>query len=198
MSGKTVKIGVVLSGCGVYDGAEIHESVLTLLAISRHGAEAVCYAPNIPQHHVINHLTGVETGETRNVLVESARIARGSIHDLAQFDVAEVDALVFPGGFGAAKNLSSFAFEGAGCTVNPQVAAAINAMVAAGKPVGAGGGGVTDHRPGCRHRRRPGSLGRPPQKIPSGRGGGGPGKADRDHALLHARVDRGADCRWSG
>jgi enhancing lycopene biosynthesis protein 2 len=137
MSGKTVKIGVVLSGCGVYDGAEIHESVLTLLAISRHGAEAVCYAPNIPQHHVINHLTGEESGETRNVLVESARIARGNIRDLAQFNVADVDALVFPGGFGAAKNLSSFAFDGSGCTVNPQVAAAINATVAAGKPVGA-------------------------------------------------------------
>jgi enhancing lycopene biosynthesis protein 2 len=137
MSSKTVKIGVLLSGCGVYDGAEIHESVLTLLAISRHGAEAVCYAPNIPQHHVVNHLTGEETQETRNVLVESARIARGQIRDLARFDVADIDALVLPGGFGAAKNLSSFAFDGAGCTVNPQVAAAITATVAAGKPVGA-------------------------------------------------------------
>ncbi len=137
MSAKSVKIGVVLSGCGVYDGAEIHESVLTLLAISRQGAEAVCYAPNIPQHHVVNHLNGEESGETRNVLVESARIARGKIRDLAAFDVAEVDALVFPGGFGAAKNLSSFAFDGAGCTVHPLVAAAINATVAAGKPVGA-------------------------------------------------------------
>ncbi len=137
MSGKTVKIGVVLSGCGVYDGAEIHESVLTLLAISRHGAEAVCYAPNIAQHHVVNHLTGDEMTETRNVLVESARIARGKINDLATYRAADVDALVFPGGFGAAKNLSSFAFDGPDCTVNEQVAAAINATVAAGKPVAA-------------------------------------------------------------
>ena len=137
MSGKTVRIGVVLSGCGVYDGAEIHESVLTLLAISRQGAEAVCYAPNINQHHVINHLTGEPVPETRNVLVESARIARGKIQDLSAFRVADIDALIFPGGFGAAKNLSTFAFYGPDCTVNEQVAAAINATVAAGKPVGA-------------------------------------------------------------
>ena len=136
MSGKK-KIAVVLSGCGVYDGAEIHESVLTLLAISRHGAEAVCFAPNIDQYHVINHLTGQEAAETRNVLVEAARIARGQIADLATFDASAVDALVFPGGFGAAKNLSSFAFEGPGCTVEPGVENAVKAMVAAGKPVAA-------------------------------------------------------------
>ena len=136
MSGKK-KFAVVLSGCGVYDGAEIHESVLTLLAISRHGAEAVCFAPDVEQHHVINHLTGQEAAESRNVLVESARIARGQIADLAGFDAAKVDALVFPGGFGAAKNLSSFAFDGAGCSVNPGVEKAVKAMVAAGKPVAA-------------------------------------------------------------
>ncbi|MEI8394559.1 MAG: isoprenoid biosynthesis glyoxalase ElbB [Rhodospirillaceae bacterium] len=138
MSGGKIKIAVVLSGCGVYDGAEIHEAVLTLLAISRHGAEAVCFAPNINQHHVINHLTGTEaTGEVRNVLLESARIARGHITDLAQFDVTKVDAVVFPGGFGAAKNLSSFAFAGPDCTVNESVVAAIKAMAAAGKPIAA-------------------------------------------------------------
>ena len=137
MSGKKVRIGVVLSGCGVYDGAEIHESVLTLLAIDRHGAEAVIYAPNIDQHHVVNHLTGQEMAESRNVLVESARIARGKVADLATFEVGSVDALVFPGGFGAAKNLSTFAFAGPDCTVNPQVAAAITATNAAGKPVAA-------------------------------------------------------------
>ena len=136
MSGKK-KIAVVLSGCGVYDGAEIHESVLTLLAISRHGAEAVCFAPDIRQHHVINHLTGQEAAESRNVLVEAARIARGQIADLATFDAAKVDALVFPGGFGAAKNLSSFAFDGPDCSVNAGVEAAVKAMVAAGKPVAA-------------------------------------------------------------
>ncbi|MDH5459091.1 MAG: isoprenoid biosynthesis protein ElbB, partial [Nitrospinota bacterium] len=98
------KIGVVLSGCGVYDGAEIHESVITLLAIDRAGAEAVCMAPNVDQLHVINHLTGEESkGETRNVLVESARIARGSIKDIADVKADDLDALIFPGGFGAAK-----------------------------------------------------------------------------------------------
>lgn len=136
MSGKK-KIAVVLSGCGVYDGAEIHESVLTLLAISRRGAEAVCFAPDIKQHHVINHLTGQEAGESRNVLVESARIARGHISDLAKFDASKVDALVFPGGFGTAKNLCSFAFDGPAATVDPSVERAVKAMVAAGKPVAA-------------------------------------------------------------
>lgn len=131
------KVAVVLSGCGVYDGAEIHESVLTLLAIDRHGGEYQCFAPDIPQAHVIDHRTGKETGESRNVLTESARIARGNIEDLASFRAADFDALVFPGGFGAAKNLSSFAFDGPDCTVQKDVVAAIEAMRAAGKPIGA-------------------------------------------------------------
>lgn len=137
MSKKPVRIAVILSGCGVYDGAEIHEAVLTLLAIDRAGADAVCFAPNVPQAHVIDHRTGTETGESRNVLTEAARIARGKIADLATFDAAAVDALILPGGFGAAKNLCSFAFDGPGCTVNPDVDAAITAMRAAGKPIGA-------------------------------------------------------------
>lgn len=115
------KIGVVLSGCGVYDGAEIHESVITLLAIDRAGAEAVCMAPNVDQMHVINHLTGEESGETRNVLTESARIARGNIKDIAEVKADDLDALIFPGGFGAAKNLSDFAVNGENCTVHPEV-----------------------------------------------------------------------------
>ncbi len=137
MADNRLRIGVVLSGCGVYDGAEIHEAVCTLIAIDRAGAEAVCYAPNVAQAHVVDHLTGQETGETRNVLVESARIARGRITDLAAFQAGDVDALIFPGGFGAAKNLSSFAFQGADCTVNPDVEKAVRAMKAAGKPIGA-------------------------------------------------------------
>lgn len=137
MPGTSLSIGVILAGCGVNDGAEIHEAVLTLLAISRHNAQAKIYAPNIPQHHVINHLTGAEMPETRNVLIESARIARGQIADLATFKADEIDALVIPGGFGAAKNLCDFALKGADCTVNPQVADAVKAMVAALKPVGA-------------------------------------------------------------
>ena len=134
---KPLRIAVVLSGCGVYDGAEIHEAVCTLLAIDRAGAEAVCFAPNVPQAHVVNHLTGEEAAETRNVLAESARIARGKVADLATFDAATVDALIFPGGFGAAKNLCDFAFKGADCTVNPDVEKAVRAMRDAGKPIGA-------------------------------------------------------------
>ena len=132
------KIGVVLSGCGVYDGAEIHESVVTLLAIDRHGAEAVMCAPNIDQLHVVNHLTGeVEEGTTRNVLVESARIARGAIRDVVEVSADELDALILPGGFGAAKNLCDFAVNGAGCSVDPGVADLVRAVHAQGKPVGA-------------------------------------------------------------
>lgn len=131
------KIAVVLAGCGVQDGAEIHEAVLTLLAIDRQGAEYTCFAPNIPQHDVVNHLTGKETSETRNVLVESARIARGKIGDLVTFRAADFDGLIFPGGFGAAKTLSSFATDGADCTVQPTVEKAIRGMHDAGKPIGA-------------------------------------------------------------
>lgn len=134
----SLKVGVVLSGCGVFDGAEIHESVLTLLALDRAGAEAVCLAPNVDQLHVINHLTGeVVPGEKRNVLVEAARIARGAIRDAARVDPAELDALIIPGGFGAAKNLCDFAVSGPNCRVDPEVARVVRGVHAAGKPVGA-------------------------------------------------------------
>lgn len=105
------KIGVVLGGCGVYDGSEIHEAVLTLLAIARNGAQAICFAPDKQQADVINHLTGEPMQETRNVLIEAARITRGDIRPLAQAVSAELDALIVPGGFGAAKNLSNFASQ---------------------------------------------------------------------------------------
>ncbi|MGB0747423.1 MAG: isoprenoid biosynthesis glyoxalase ElbB [Magnetospiraceae bacterium] len=131
------RFAVVLSGCGVYDGAEIHEAVLTLLAIQKNGGNYDCFAPDVDQHHVINHRTGDEMPETRNVLTESARIARGAIAPLADFNAADYDAIIFPGGFGAAKNLCTFAFDGADCTVNDDVAQAVAAMVAAGKPIGA-------------------------------------------------------------
>jgi enhancing lycopene biosynthesis protein 2 len=130
------KIAVILSGCGVYDGAEIHESVITLLRLDQRGAQVQCFAPNIAQLHVINHLTGEEMPESRNVLVESARIARGNIKDIREADVEDFDALIVPGGFGAAKNLSNFAVEGAGCTVQPEVLALAEAFAEAGKPVG--------------------------------------------------------------
>ncbi|MCX6304854.1 MAG: isoprenoid biosynthesis glyoxalase ElbB [Bacteroidetes bacterium] len=131
------KFAVVLSGCGVYDGAEIHEAVLTLLAIDKAGASYQCFAPDILQHHVINHVSGKETPEQRNVLVEAARIARGNIKPLSLFRAGDYDALIFPGGFGAAKNLCNWAVKGDNCTVNPDVARAIKAMFEAGKPIGA-------------------------------------------------------------
>ncbi|WP_419737287.1 isoprenoid biosynthesis glyoxalase ElbB [Pseudomonas sp. COR18] len=132
----TRKIAVILSGCGVYDGAEIHESVLTLLRLDQRGAQVQCFAPNIAQMQVINHLTGEEMPESRNVLVESARIARGQVRDLREADVREFDGLIVPGGFGAAKNLSNFAIEGAGCSVQTEVLALAEAFAEAGKPVG--------------------------------------------------------------
>jgi enhancing lycopene biosynthesis protein 2 len=131
------KIGVVLSGCGFLDGAEIHEAVLTLLALDRAGAQAICFAPNIPQRHVVNHVTGEEmAGDVRNVLTESARIARGKIQDISKAKVAELSGAILPGGFGAAKNLSSFAIEGTRCRVEPSVAKFLKAVHAAGKPLG--------------------------------------------------------------
>lgn len=130
------KIGVVLSGCGVYDGSEIHEAVLTLLSIDRQGCEAVCIAPNVDLA-VINHLTKQETGEKRNVLTESARIARGSIRDIKGVTAADLDAIIFPGGFGAAKNLCNFASKGSAASVNPEVARLLKEMAAAKKPIGA-------------------------------------------------------------
>lgn len=130
------KIAVILSGCGVYDGAEIHESVITLLRLDQRGAQVECFAPDVAQLHVINHLTGEEMPESRNVLVESARIARGAVKDIGQANAADFDALIVPGGFGAAKNLSNFAVEGAGCSINPQVLALAEAFAEAGKPVG--------------------------------------------------------------
>jgi enhancing lycopene biosynthesis protein 2 len=136
MSAKA-KFAVVLSGCGVYDGSEIHEAVLTLLAIDRAGGTYQCFAPDVPQMHVINHALGAPTDEVRNVLVESARIARGAILPLAQYDPAGFDVLIFPGGFGVAKNLCTFAVDGPNCTVAPDVAKAILATRAAKKPIGA-------------------------------------------------------------
>lgn len=131
------KVAVVLSGCGVYDGSEIYESVLTLLAIEQGGASYQCMAPNIDQMHVINHRSGEEmAGEQRNVLTEAARLARGEIIDLADANPADYDALIIPGGFGAAKNLSDFAVAGAAAKVNPDLLAFTQAIHASGKPVG--------------------------------------------------------------
>jgi enhancing lycopene biosynthesis protein 2 len=128
------KIGVVLSGCGVRDGSEIHEAVITLLAIDRNGAKAVCFAPDMELDEV-NHASMTETGAKRNVLVESARIARGEISDVSKASAADLDAIVFPGGFGAAKNLCSFATEGDKGTVQPDVLRLVREMAKAKKPI---------------------------------------------------------------
>lgn len=130
------RIGVVLSGCGVLDGSEIHEAVCSLLAIDRNGAEAVCMAPDMELNEV-DHLAGSETGRKRNVLIESARIARGKIRDIAGVKASNLDAVILPGGFGAAKNLSNFALKGADASIQPEVARLLNEMAAAKKPIGA-------------------------------------------------------------
>ncbi len=121
----------------MFDGSEIHETTLAMYAIKKQGADYQVFAPDIPQHHVINHLTGEEMPEKRNVLVESARIARGNIKPLEVFDPADFDVLIFPGGFGAAKNLSTYAFQGANLSVNEAVEKAVKSMHQAGKPIAA-------------------------------------------------------------
>lgn len=130
------KVAVILSGCGVYDGAEINEAVLSLLALEENGAAYQCFAPDVEQHHVINHLTGEEMGPARNVLVEAARIARGNIKPVTALLAADYDAVLLPGGFGAAKNLSDFAFKGADCSLEAQTGKALRAFADAGKPMG--------------------------------------------------------------
>src|SRR5690606_4356688 len=130
------RVAVILSGCGVYDGAEIHESVITLLRLDQRGARVQCFAPNVAQMHVINHLTGEEMPESRNVLTEAARIARGDVLDVRELKAEQFDALILPGGFGVAKNLSSFGVAGADCSVHPDVLAAAQAFANAGKPLG--------------------------------------------------------------
>jgi len=131
------KVGVVLSGCGYLDGAEVQEAVLTLLALDRGGADVVCFAPNVDQKDVVDHLAGeASPGERRSVMRESARIARGAVADLAQARADDLDALIVPGGYGAAKNLCDFATAGEKATVHPEMARIVRDMHAAGKPLG--------------------------------------------------------------
>ncbi len=132
------KIGIVLAGCGVYDGSEIHETVITMLALDRAGAEIICMAPDMEQMHVVNHLSGEPAeGEKRNVLVEAARIARGNIRNIAEIKADQLDGLIMPGGFGVAKNLCDFAVKGPDCTVHPEVTRLVKEVVAAKKPLAA-------------------------------------------------------------
>lgn len=132
------QVGVVLSGCGVFDGSEIHEAVLTLLYLDQAGAKVSCFAPDKPQLHVVNHLTMQPAeGESRNVLVESARIARGEIKPVSELNMDQLDAVVFPGGFGAAKNLCTYAVDGDACDIDPDVARVIKDAHSKGKVIGA-------------------------------------------------------------
>ncbi len=133
----TKRIGLLLSGCGALDGSDIHEAVLTLLALDRAGVEILCTAPDIDQFHVINHLTQEETAEIRNVLVESARIARGNIVDIDALDTQKIDGLILPGGFGTVKSLCTFALKGPEGDVNPQVLELLRQIHAEKKPIGA-------------------------------------------------------------
>ena len=130
-------IGVIMAGCGYLDGAEIRESCTLLLSIDKQGASPAIFAPNIDQYHVVNHLTGEETGELRNVLLESARIARGEINDLSEIDMNELDGLIIPGGFGVAKNLSSLAFDGEKGRINPDFSKLLKDCHESNKPIGA-------------------------------------------------------------
>lgn len=137
IGGTMKKIGVLLCGSGVYDGSELHEAVLTLYFLDKKGAEIMCMAPNIEQLDVVNHLSGKPMNEKRNVLVESARIARGNIKNIEDITAADMDALIIPGGFGAAKNLSDFAVKGKDAVVQPDVKRLLNEMVESAKPIGA-------------------------------------------------------------
>lgn len=130
-----MKIGLLLSGCGVYDGAEIQESLFAMLAIEEIGAEVVAIAINENQHHVVNHLTGEEMQESRNMMVEAARIARGNITDIDQISLDAIDALVIPGGFGSAKNFTKWAFEGPAGEIHPAVQKLIQSVAIAKKPL---------------------------------------------------------------
>lgn len=130
-----MKIGILLSGCGVYDGAEIQETVLTMLAIKESGHDYVCISIDKPQHHVINHLNGEVMNESRNMLVEAARIARGEIKNIMETGPAELDALVIPGGFGSAKNFTKWAFSGPDGEILPEVKLFLVNFVNVGKPI---------------------------------------------------------------
>jgi len=131
-----MKIGVLLSGCGVYDGAEIQEAILAMLAIEEIGGTVVALSVNKNQHHVVNHITGEEqVGETRNMMVEAARISRGKITEISALNPADIDGLIIPGGFGSAKNFTDWAFKGSEGTILPEVKLLLVNLVNIGKPI---------------------------------------------------------------
>ncbi|MBI1836717.1 MAG: isoprenoid biosynthesis glyoxalase ElbB [Flavobacteriia bacterium] len=130
-----MRIGILLSGCGVYDGVEIQEAVLAMLALDEIGAEYICISIDAVQHHVINHITGSEMPEQRNMMIESARIARGNIKEIKTIQPADIDGLIIPGGFGSAKNFTKWAFEGPNGTILPEVKLLLVNLINVGKPI---------------------------------------------------------------
>lgn len=130
-----MKIGILLSGCGVYDGSEIQEAVLAMLAVKEAGHDYVCISVDKPQHHVINHLTGEAMPEERNMMIESARIARGAVQSIRDVHPADIDAVILPGGFGAAKNFTTWAFKGPEADILPEVKLFLVNMSNVGKPI---------------------------------------------------------------
>lgn len=118
---KKPHIAVVLSGCGRADGSEIHESVCALLCLENMGCTYQCFAPDIKQAAVINHVNNQPMSEKRNVLIEAARIARGNILDIKEFNPDDFDGIIFPGGMGAVTNWCDFAEKGTDCTVNTSI-----------------------------------------------------------------------------
>ncbi|MGT3339585.1 isoprenoid biosynthesis glyoxalase ElbB [Yersinia enterocolitica] len=132
----TKKVAIILSGCGVYDGAEINEVVLTLLALEEGHVLYQCFAPDIDMYHTVNHISGSPLQEKRNVLIESARIVRGNVQPISECDVNDFSSLIIPGGFGVAKNLSDFAFNGGDLAINNDVLTILTAFKNAKKPVG--------------------------------------------------------------
>lgn len=130
-----MSVGVILSGCGAYDGSEIHEAVAVLLSLDRRGVEITCLAPD-GELDEVDHIKSEPTGAKRSILTESARIARGEITALSKVNGGHFDAIILPGGFGAAKNLCSFAVDGAGCTVHPDVERTLVEAHETGTPIG--------------------------------------------------------------
>jgi len=131
-------IAVVLCGSGYKDGSEIRESVLTLLALSHQGAHFTCFACDDFQYDVVNCLTGeTVANEKRHMLIESARIARGDVRPLTELNVKNFDGIIFPGGFGAAKNLCTFAFHGSSGSVRADVQSILDSFYQSKKPIGA-------------------------------------------------------------
>ncbi|MDD4847660.1 MAG: isoprenoid biosynthesis glyoxalase ElbB [Bacteroidales bacterium] len=131
------KFAIILSGCGVFDGSEIHETVTTLLAIKKYKSDYQIFAPDYNQTQVINHITGQEMDEKRNILIESARIARGNIKNLNEYQPENFDGIIFPGGFGVAKNFCDYAFKGVECQVNTEIVEALQKTIKAEKLIGA-------------------------------------------------------------